>query len=149
MNTSELFEMLRRRCGCLYYAVKASDQLPKRMLKRRPAVMICNVDERHKPGSHWICIYIDENNFGEYFDSFGLPPAHVNFTKFLDFHCRGWNFNKRQLQHVFSDTCGHYCVTYALLRCSGYTLNDVLNCFTIDDFSLNDVIVRDFVINHL
>ncbi|KAF2880316.1 hypothetical protein ILUMI_25858 [Ignelater luminosus] len=52
--------------------VCASDQLPTKISK--PCTVIANTDPSFRPGQHWNAFFIDENGYGEYFDSSGRPP---------------------------------------------------------------------------
>ena len=46
-------------------------------VKKMPSAIIINTHPSHKPGEHWVCVLIDKYGFGEYFDSFGLPPLQL------------------------------------------------------------------------
>ena len=53
--------------------VYARNELPI----RAPTISlyVCNIDPNHKPGEHWVMIYIDIDQRGKYFDSLGMPPS--------------------------------------------------------------------------
>lgn len=114
------------RCERLQWTITSSDRL--RVL-RRPCAIICNTDESHMPGKHWIVMYLSERGDGECFDSYGRHPGlyHANFTRFMNRHCRSWVYNDRVLQGPFTQTCGHYCVVYAACKCNGYSLEEVVD----------------------
>ena len=45
---------------------------------------IINLEDSNEDGSHWVCLYNDKNeNFTEYFDSYGIKPAFetIRFVK--------------------------------------------------------------------
>ena len=47
------------------------------------SLYVCNTDPIHKPGEHWVTIYIDNDLREEYFDSyFGMPPLFNEFVRF-------------------------------------------------------------------
>ena len=48
------------------------------------SLYVCNTDPNHKPGEHWVTIYINNDRRGEYFDSFGMPPLFDEFVTFLN-----------------------------------------------------------------
>jgi hypothetical protein len=50
-----------------FQGVFSSDRLPSEL-----RLLVCNTDPHHRPGEHWICINVDVQGRGEYFDSFGL-----------------------------------------------------------------------------
>ena len=58
-----------------------------------PLNIIINTDPSNKPGTHWVCVSIDKNGRGFYFDSFGFPPnnstnfkIHSNKDQKMDGH---------------------------------------------------------------
>ena len=63
------------------------------------SLYVCNTKPNHKPGEHWVTIYID-NNRREYFDSFGMPPLFDEFVTFLNHNTKSWTHNKRVVQDV-------------------------------------------------
>jgi hypothetical protein len=106
------------------------------------SVMICNTDPEHLPGRHWIALYVNERDGGEYFDSFGQEPLRP-FVDYMNKRGR-WTFSERQIQSVASSFCGQYCIYYTKLRCSGVDLSRIINTFTRDT-GYNDLIVHKFV----
>ena len=109
-----------------------------------PGLYICNTHPSHLPGEHWIAIGIYENNTGEYFDSFGLPPMKEEFLDFLNKNTDDWTYNKQCIQHPLSTVCGHYCLIYGLYYARGLSMSKMLYVFDEDLFN-NDIIVHDFV----
>ena len=126
MDTSVIRKLLRKfKC---FKGVYPSDRLPYNF--KPPINIIINTDPSYKPGEHWVCISINTNLKGYYFDSFGLPPLKKDIIDFLDKKCKkGWKYNKYSLQHLTSTTCGHYCVTYIIFRCQGYSPKYYLSKF--------------------
>ena len=115
MNTHQISNILSSDCelSTSFVGVFASDRLPKHC--EQPAALICNLDPHNQPGSHWVAIYI-ENDIGEYFDSYGLPPLNKNIVSFLQNNCQEWKFRNEELQAINSDVCGHYCIWYLLQK---------------------------------
>jgi hypothetical protein len=138
MNTAEIEEFLKTSEG--FQGVFSSDRLPE-----EPKLLVCNTDPHHRPGEHWICINVDVQGRGEYFDSLGQPPSET-FKHYLNEHCRSWTFNKRQLQSILSRFCGHYCCFYCVFRSRGVVMNRIVNQFSRDT-CFNDVLVHSFVCN--
>ena len=147
MNTRELFHHLAKRCQGLLLGIFPADGLPQRLPTKRPLLLVCNTDPHHRPGEHWIAMFLGDDGSGEYFDSFGRPPLPI-FRKFLDRNCSSWTFNKEQLQSILSRFCGHYCVFYCLFKRLRYSMNSIINCFS-NDTMLNDTIVHNFVCENL
>ena len=118
----------------------ASDELP--VINVRPSVIVVNTDPASRPGRHWICMYLDEDALGEFFDSFGLWPQRV-FERFMDKHCVTWTFNKKQMQSLVSRFCGHYCIWYCMMKFRKVTLYELMNAMS-KDTGLNDFLVHRF-----
>ena len=114
MNASSIEHYLTERCREQFMGVFSSDTLPTR-INKRPAIIVCNTDPSDRGGEHWICIYVDRNRHGEFFDSFGRRPCRP-FCSFRDRHCIHKTYNDRQLQNIFSTVCGAYCVFLLFTR---------------------------------
>ncbi len=112
---------------------------------KKPLAIIVNTHPSDKPGEHWVSIIINKDGFGEYFDSFGLPPLHSEFVKYLDRNCEnGWRFNPIPLQNKRSTTCGHYCVLYVIFRCLGYSYDDFISRFTRQSLENDSKVIKIF-----
>ena len=143
MNSQQIDKILKRRCRGKFLGVFSKDTLPTRLPSQRPLLLVCNTDKKSRPGKHWIAIYLDIDESGEYFDSFGRPPKK-SFKHFLNKNCVRWNINSRQIQSASSYFCGQYCVFYCLYKSIRYSTNSILACFS-SDTGLNDVLVHTFV----
>jgi len=138
MNTEQIERMIRRHvqdCNGVF----SVDRLPS-----KPHLLVCNTDPSHRPGEHWVTIYVDGKGcHGEYFDSFGRPSP-ATLRRYLDEHCMYWNFNGKQLQSAVSPFCGHYCVSYCILRSHDIDMSRIVSSFT-SDTGFNDVLVHGFI----
>ena len=122
--------------------VVAKDEFPTKIGACRTA-FVCNTHDADKPGEHWIALYIDGDH-GEYFDSYGLPPLHTTFRKFLKDHCVEWSYNNKTLQSPLSNVCGQYCIAYLLFRCRNVPMKTFANLFGTD-LVANDCRVFDWI----
>ena len=149
MNTQEI-------CHILYnepivknqlIGVIAKDQLPQRVM-RYPCAIISNIDSSFSKGRHWIAFYIDENENGEFFDSYGHDPLfyNSNFVNFLNDNCKKWKYNSVSLQNMYSNVCGEYSVAYLIYRCRNIALSTFVNMFSQNSV-VNDIYVNRFVIS--
>ena len=48
-----------------------------------PYAYVINFDTSDKKGEHWVVVYFDKNRKGEYFDSYGLPPAILGLEAYI------------------------------------------------------------------
>jgi hypothetical protein len=144
MNSSQLSTILHSNMPASFIGVFPSDQLPK-TVSVFPACFIINTDPASQPGSHWVAIYVDSKEFGEYFDSYGKPPDVMSIVKFLNENCRSWHYNTKRIQGSFSSVCGHYCVYFLVRRLSGTPMSVIRNEFSGADFEENDHLVTEWV----
>lgn len=114
MDTQQLEKILTGHLKSTFHGVFALDEIPKTPLLR-PVAFIVNTDPSTRDGEHWTAIYIHNDNRGEYFDSFGKPPAKTVQTYLNKNATGGWEFNRRQVQGI-STLCGGYCVQYLEYR---------------------------------
>ena len=113
--------------------------------RKGPVTLIVNTDTTNLPGQHWIAIYIDKDNTGEVFDSFGrLPPSYVQ--RWMNLRTRYWSHSKECVQSLFSTQCGAFCLYYLYHRIRGYPLNVILSHFDYIFLHCNDRIVENFVL---
>ena len=147
MNTLELEEILRRTLTrCNFIGVFACDQLPAKSAISRPTALVVNTDPSHKPGSHWLAVYIDTHNTATFFDSFGNPPERFAKTifEFLRENCVDIQYRSRQLQSLCSAVCGQHCVFFLthMNKCADYAK---LFAKFKDDTHKNDIMVCRYV----
>jgi hypothetical protein len=81
--------------------------------------IIFNLDEHDKPGSHWVCSFIDvPKKSAYYFDSYGLPPppeiSHL-LERCKEQGCETILYNDIRHQRKDSE-CGMYCL-YTIICC--------------------------------
>ena len=147
MNNNQIARVLeqdsftsKKFCG-----VFPSDRLPE-TIERYPCGFVANTDPSNQPGTHWVAFYFSTERKGEFFDSYGEAPDYYNisFKNYLDKHSYDWEFNKRKLQSIWSDVCGHYCIFYLNHRARGYSMNKIVNMFGNNSMS-NDNEVFIFV----
>ena len=102
---------------------------------------ICNTAPYFHPGEHWIAIYIDAQGYGEFFDSYGLPPADV-FRLFMKKNCIEWCFNTTHLQNVTSSACGHYCIYFIMERCHGKHFKNIIEMLRLKGCSSDSFVIH-------
>ncbi|MDI9312531.1 MAG: hypothetical protein QM535_20135 [Limnohabitans sp.] len=111
--------------------VYSRDNLPNKI--KKPIGFIVNTDREKDPGEHWVAFILLKNDFGEYFDSFGMRPLHHEFKFFLEKNCQnGWIYNPVILQHPFSTSCGKYCIAFLKCRFNNIPFYKFINFFGPD-----------------
>ena len=75
MRTDQLQKILTKLCGDAFLGVFPRNHLP--VPTARTCVFVANTDPCHLDGQHWICIHVDDEKRGEYFDSFGRAPKEI------------------------------------------------------------------------
>ena len=141
MNTQQIHHILKSdfMSSKLYHGTYPMDRIP--YLKMENGAFVINTDNHDEPGEHWLVVYND-NGYVEYFDSFGRPPLDKRLKSFLG---NDYKYNKTELQLLFSNACGFYCVYYILHRVRGYSMDEIINVLKRSD---GDFIVKKFVYRH-
>jgi Ulp1 protease family, C-terminal catalytic domain len=103
--------------------------------------IIFNLDPHDKPGSHWVCAYIDLNKMkAYYYDSYGYEPEPA-IKKLLrrcrDQGCREiiWNDYKHQRKNT---ECGTYCLYIVISLLKGVPFSHLCKN-RVDDDTMNAV----------
>ena len=119
---------------------------PRDMLPQTPGPsphsIVMNYDGHAQEGTHWVCIYVDDEGSAQYFDSYGLPPLVKEFVDYLEKNSNKWLWNKITLQCEDCVTCGEYCCAYLILRNAGYSNQEFVNLFT-NSTKTNDYIIKE------
>lgn len=127
MNTKDIWQSLTCNAYTEPYfdGVFSSDMLKN--VTKKPELIICNTDPSSKPGKHWILFFFDGDTV-DYFDSLGnnLTKYGDNFTAFIKLFAKNINFTRVKTQPKNSDICGQYCLYFALLRCKGRTMTQIM-----------------------
>ncbi|MCP4344564.1 MAG: hypothetical protein GY795_03435 [Desulfobacterales bacterium] len=133
--------ILKRRIGKDCIGVFPSDRLPKTC--NNHTGFIANTDPAHKPGTHWIAIFVNQDGKAEYFDSFGLKPWVPSISKFLKQY-KECCYSKKRLQDSLSSVCGHYCLYFLINRWMNVPMEEILQKFT-ENYERNDDLITDWV----
>ena len=110
-----------------FNGVYSRDNLPK--IKDR--VYIINLDEYSDIGTHWIALYI-QNNDVTYFDSFGVEHIPKEIKTFIS--NKNIKANIFRIQVYDSITCGCFCIGFVEFMLAGKTLTDFANLSSPNNF---------------
>jgi hypothetical protein len=113
-----------------YKGCFASEEYPKSF--EANSVYFLNTSTRKKSpeDGHWVVIHVSFNKLIVYFDSAGLPPRYP--LAFRLSKEKLYVFNKDILQHPSADSCGKWCLLFAVLLARGKSLYDIKANFTED-----------------
>lgn len=129
MNTKEINDQLKSmKCFIGTYPI---DKLPKKYINQRPLGLIINLDQSYLPGSHWIALFIDDNNIAWYFDSYGRDINSKYIHEFLVSNKVSILFhNRKKLQGDLSQVCGPYCIYFIKMMCSSFEPEEFIQMFS-------------------
>lgn len=150
MNSSEIHNILSRDpISARYFAgVFPSDKIPA--IKQFPSTMVLNTDKHDEKGTHWLAVYIQDNNTLEFFDSYGLPPEAYgkDITRFTKKYKR-FSYNNVALQSLTSNVCGQYCIYFIIRRSQGLCMKFIIQQLTgkKNDFRMFQFIKKRYGVN--
>ena len=147
MNSSDIYKILSRDVYTARYfrGVFPADKIPALTAS---SGLVANTEGHMDVGSHWIAMFVHHPQTLEFFDSYGLPPSAYgqdieNFARqFTYVKC-----NKKQLQSLTSNVCGHYCIYYLVKRCQGQSMDCIvrnLSVTTHNDFQIFQFVKRRY-----
>ena len=144
LTNKELFTQINKDYYSKKYFIGVFPRNKLPQIYSYPCCFIINTDPDNKPGEHWLGFYFDKNRFCEFFDSFGLSPRLYGLESYIKKRSIDFNYNKQQLQHENSSTCGYYAIFFILLKNRHFSLSDISALFCRKNFKIND-----FMIEHI
>ena len=109
--------------------------------KIKDGVYVKNLDEYKSIGTHWIALYVNDNNV-TYFDSLGVEHIPKDIRKFI----RNKNIitNIYRIQAYNSITCRYFCIGFIDFRLKGKRLLDYANLFSPNHYEKNEKIILKY-----
>lgn len=113
---------------CDFYKITKVDY--NEFKKYKKVGFVLNLDENDKPGSHWVSLFVDnENKTIEYFDSSGKPPK-TTIKIFIDIL---YEFFENKYEILINNTkhqrgnseCGVYSIYFIINRINGKKFYDI------------------------
>ena len=104
---------------------------------------IINLDEHYDTGTHWVAVWVNNNNNASYFDSFGVEHIPKEIKAFIN--------NKNIITNIFriqacdSIMCGYFCIGFIDFMLAGKKLADYTNLFFPHDFRKSDNIILNYL----
>ena len=95
-----------------------------------------NLDEYYDIGTHWIALYVNNNNVNNktvtYLDSFGVEHIPKEIKKFIN--NKNVIANIYRVQNYDSIICGYFCIGFIDYMFKGKNLTDYTNIFSPKNF---------------
>ena len=112
---------------------------------------IINLDEYSDIGTHWVALYVHNNNV-TYFDSFGVKHIPKEIRTFIDCSLSivlrpplRVTTNIFRIRANNSIICGYFCIGFIDFMLADKKLTEYTNLFSPYDFKKNDnIIMSDF-----
>lgn len=124
----------------IFKGVYPCDSLPKKF--SLPAIFVVNLSPHNEPGSHGVTIYISYMRNAFYFDSFGFPVNNYYISLFLKKNAIRIDYNAKQLQHISSNKCGHFCCAFAISILKNCTVSSFISKFCTNLY-VNDITIQN------
>ena len=113
--------------------------------KTKDRAYVINLDEYSDIGTHWIALYI-QNNDVTYFDSFGVEHIPKEIITFIG--NKNIKTNIFRIQEYDSIMCGYFCIGFIDFMLAGKTLTKFTNLFSPNNFKkYDDIILKYFMTN--
>ena len=106
-----------------FNGVYSRDNLPDRI---KDGSFVINLDEHADIGTHWIALYVLNNNF-TYFDSSGLEHIPREIKKFIEGSSITANIYRMQVYD--SIMCGYFFIGFIDFMFKGKSFTDFSNLF--------------------
>ena len=103
--------------------------------KIKDGAYIINLDEYSDIGTHWVALYVQNNNV-TYFDSFGVEHIPKEIRTFIN--NKNIKTNIFRIQAYDSVMCRYFCIGFIDFMFKGKTLTEFRNLFSPNSFEKND-----------
>ena len=150
MNSSQIHKILSRDPVSSRYfgGVFPSVKIP--VIQKYPSALVLNSDKHDEKGSHWVAVFIEDQENLEFFDSFGLPPQTYgeDISRFVKNYPR-IHWNKTTLQSLTSNVCGQYCIFFIVKRCHGLCMKSIVSVLSRkkNDFRMYQFVKKRYGVN--
>ena len=115
------------------------------LIKYRMGAYVINLDEHSDIGTHWIVLYIKNNDI-TYFGSFGVEHISKEIKAFVK--KKNIITNIFRIQAYDSIMCGYFCIAFIDFMLKGKSLTEYTNLFSPNDFKKNDDTILNYFMNN-
>ena len=109
--------------------------------KIKDGAFILNLDEYESIGTHWIPLYVNDNNV-TYFDSSGIEHIPKEIKKFIG--NKNVLINIYRMQAYDSIICGYFCIGFIDFMLKRKSLLQYTNLFSPNDYEKNDKVILKY-----
>ena len=120
-----------------FTGVYSRNNLPK----IKDGAFILNLDEYESIGTHWIPLYVNDNNV-TYFDSSGIEHIPKEIKKFIG--NKNVVINIYRMQAYDSIICGYFCIGFIDFMLKRKSLLQYTNLFSPNDYEKNDKVILKY-----
>ena len=114
--------------------------------KIKDGAYIINLDEYSDIGTHWVALYVQNNNV-TYFDSFGVEHIPKEIKTFIN--NKNIKTNIFRIQAYDLIMCGYFCIGFIDFMLAGKTLTEFTNLFSPNKFKKNDDIILNYFMSNI
>ena len=117
-------------------------------LNNEPQAFVVNTENSNSSGQHWIALITKQTKCW-YFDSFGNELLNQDILRSLrKIGVKNYFFNCKQIQAVYSDSCGYFCIAFVLSLILGINYEDFLSEFS-ENVDQNDRLCLSLIKRYL
>lgn len=150
MNSEEMYSyihkdyFMRQIFGGILYI----DQIPQYNVNDTSIYIYNSLESGSKPNAlgHWTLLLFepnsDANGVNEYFNSYGGVPLK-EYRRYLTVTSKPYRYNLDRYQGE-QLSCGQHVLFYYYHRARGYSMNDILNTYDVNNLFRNDMEVIRF-----
>ena len=129
------------------------------LAKIKDGAYIINLDEYSNIGTHWVALYVQNNNNVIFFDSFGVEHIPKEIRAFINNNNNDNNNNNNnnknlktnilRIQAYDSIMCGYFCIGFIDFMLEVKTLTEYTNLFSPNNFKKNDSIFLNYLMSNI
>ena len=117
------------------------------LTKTKDEAYVVNLDEYSDIGTHWVALYVNNNDDVTNFGSFGVEHIPKEIKTFIN--NKNIKTNIFRIQAYDSIMCGYFCIGFIDFMLAGKTLTEFTNLFSPNNFKKNDDIILKYFMSNI
>ena len=126
-----------------FNGVHFRDNLPK----IKDGAYVINLDQYSDIATHWVSLWVNDNNNVTYFDNFGVEHIPKEIKAFIGI--KNIKTNIFRIQAYDSIMSGYFYIGFINYMLNGKTLTEYTNLFSPNNFEKNDDITLSYFIGNI